>query len=131
MLQHLDASSETTAELRAREPIFHCEPEGSDRAHFDSLLVSDYFEVGASGRVYDRDLVLDIVVDRYERDDPGVLNEVEDFRVREIAPDTFIATYTLHQPDGHASRVTRRSTVWTNASGRWQAVYHQGTIVDG
>ena len=95
-----------------------------------SELVEDFFEIGASGRLYERERVIETVVDRYERDDPGVLNEVEEFAVREIGAHLFIATYVLHQPDGHARRSSRRATVWTNATGHWQVVYHQGTIVE-
>lgn len=118
-----------TAELRAREPVFHMEPEGADEAHFEAMLVDDYFEVGASGRVYTRENVMEIVLGRYGRGEPGIDNEVEDFRVRQIGDQMFIATYTLHQPDGHTTRSTRRSTVWTNTAGQWQVVYHQGTIL--
>jgi hypothetical protein len=127
----VEAPSEIAAQLRGREPVFHREPEGADRAYFESLLVNDYFEVGASGRVYPRERVIETVVDRYERNDPDVPYEVEDFHAREIGAHLFVATYTLHQPDGHATRSSRRSTIWTDAAGHWQAVYHQGTIIEG
>ena len=126
----MEAPSEIAAQLREREPVFHREPDGADRPHFESMLVEDFFEIGASGRLYERERVIETVVDRYERDDPGVLNEVEEFAVREIGAHLFIATYVLHQPDGHARRTSRRATVWTNATGHWQVVYHQGTIVE-
>jgi hypothetical protein len=127
----MESLNDITASLRSREPVFHCEPAGSDRAHFEAMLVEDYFEVGASGRVYTRERVIETAVDRYERDDPGVDNELEDFLVLPIGDHLFLATYTLHQPDGHSTRTTRRSTIWTDAGSLWQVVYHQGTIVDG
>lgn len=130
MLSAVDAPPEIVAELRAREPITHHDPIGADRAAIEELLVGDFFEVGASGRVYDRERVIDIVVDRYERDDSAVVGEIEDFRVRVAGPETYIVTYTLLQPDGHSVRTTRRATVWTNVSGAWRIVYHQGTIAD-
>jgi hypothetical protein len=73
--------------------------------------------------------VIETVVDRYDREEPAVPYEVDDFAVRQIAPNMYLATYTLSQPDGHETRVTRRSTIWTDASGDWQVVYHQGTVV--
>ena len=50
---------------------------------------------------------------------------MSELHVAEIAPDTFVLTYTLRQP----GRVTRRATVWRRRAGRWQAVFHQGTVV--
>lgn len=52
-------------ELRALEPIFHRSPAESSRRHFESMTAEDFFEVGASGRVHSRDLVLDTVARRY------------------------------------------------------------------
>jgi hypothetical protein len=125
----MQAPPEIVKELIDREPIFHNDPPNADRAYLERLIAEDYFEVGGSGRIYSRDRVIDTVVDRYDREEPAVPYDVEDFAVRQIAPNMYLATYTLSQPDGHETRVTRRSTIWTNASEHWQVVYHQGTVV--
>jgi hypothetical protein len=110
-------------QLIGREPLFHHEPLGSSRDHFARLMVDDYWEVGASGAVYDRAFVLDTLVERHRapHSDPW---RIEDFELRELGDAAWLATYELHQDE----RVTRRSTIWTNASGQWKAVYHQGTL---
>jgi hypothetical protein len=126
----MEAPAEIVAALNEREPIFHNDPPGADRAYLEALIAEDYFEIGGSGRVYSRERVIETVVDRYDREEPPVEYEVEDFAVRQIAPHMYLATYTLSQPDGHETRVTRRSTIWTNANDQWQVVYHQGTIVE-
>lgn len=125
----MQASAEVLAALREREPIFHNDPPNADRAYLEGLIAEDYVEVGGSGRIYSRERVIDTVVDRYDREEPPVEYGVEEFAVRQIAPHVFLATYTLSQPDGHETRVTRRSTIWTDSSGSWQVVYHQGTVV--
>ncbi|MBJ7331802.1 MAG: DUF4440 domain-containing protein [Solirubrobacteraceae bacterium] len=125
----MKAADEIVTALREREPVFHNDPPGADREYLEELIAEDYFEVGGSGRIYSRDRVIDTVVDRYEREEPPVEYEVDEFEVRQIAPHIFLATYTLSQPDGHETRVTRRSTIWTDAGERWQVVYHQGTVV--
>lgn len=125
----MQAPPEIVRALNEREPIFHNDPPGADREYLEKLISQDYFEVGGSGRIYQRDRVIDTVVDRYDREEPPVEYEVEDFAVRQIAPNIYLATYTLSQPDGHETRVTRRSTIWTDATGEWQVVYHQGTVV--
>lgn len=125
----MQAPAEVVAALIEREPIFHNDPPNADRAYLEGLIVEDYVEVGGSGRIYSRDRVIDTVVDRYDREEPAVEYDVDEFAVRQIAPSMYLATYTLSQPDGHETRVTRRSTIWTDSSGAWQVVYHQGTVV--
>jgi hypothetical protein len=121
-----DAGADGVIEaLRALEPIFHREPPGTDRAGFAALVTEDYWEVGASGRRYDRDLVLDTVAAR-PPEPPGAWR-VEDLAARPLGGGTWLATYVLHQ----GPRVTRRSTIWRHEGDRWVAVYHQGTLADG
>ena len=50
---------EWKSELRDREPIFHRPEHGTTRADFEAMTVADYWEVGASGTVYDRATLLD------------------------------------------------------------------------
>jgi hypothetical protein len=44
--------------LRSREPIFHRPEHGTTRADFEAMTADDFWEVGASGGVYDRAFVL-------------------------------------------------------------------------
>ena len=126
----MEAPPESVEELRSREPLFHNEPRHAGREHLESMTVDDFFEIGASGRIYSREHVLERVLSRYERDEPVLAPEVEEIFVRGIGPHAFLATYTLQQPDGHATRTSRRATVWTDREGHWQVIYHQGTAAD-
>ncbi|MDR0417650.1 MAG: DUF4440 domain-containing protein, partial [Propionibacteriaceae bacterium] len=114
------------AQLRDLEPIFHRSEPGSSRAVFEAMTTDDYWEVGASGTVYHREEVLDIVAARYASGniDPAGPMIVEDFTVQELADGIYLATYRLVQSE----RVTRRSTLWVRDDG-WKAAYHQGTVV--
>jgi hypothetical protein len=49
-----------------------------------------------------------------------------DFHCRQLAQDVYLLTYTLFQGE----RTTRRSTIWEKNVKGWQAVFHQGTIVE-
>ncbi len=114
-------------DLRAREPLFHRPELGTARADFERMTVDSFWEIGASGRRYDRIYILDELERRYAQhyvDDW----QISDFQCTEIAPDNYLVTYTLVQ---NGSRVTRRSTIWRNTSDGWKVVYHQGTIVEG
>ena len=97
------------------------------------MTEAEFFEVGASGRRYSRESVLEGVVKRYE--DPqykGIESPPEsswktmDFECLEIAANSYLLTYTLVQ----GPRVTRRATIWRRSGAAWKIVYHQGTIVE-
>jgi hypothetical protein len=114
------------AELAQREPIFH-HPElsGTTRADFEASTVGDFWEVGASGTVYEREYVWEILDQRYH--DPTYVDEwaATDFFCRKLGEHNYLLTYVLHEGE----RVTRRATVWRRGEQTWQVVYHQGTIV--
>ena len=112
-------------ELIALEPIFHRPEHGTTRDSFRSMTAEDFWEVGASGRRYSRDYVLDILEERYSvpHDDAW---EAKEFYCQELAPALYLLTYTLHQ----GPRVTRRSTLWRSTSTGWKIQFHQGTIVE-
>ena len=114
-----------TDELRAREPIFHLPEFGTTRADFDSMMAADFFEIGASGKRYSREFILDMLEERHRT------RQVEDlvvtnFAVRQLDVQLYQATYLLLQPP---DRYTERSTLWRHDNGAWKIVFHQGTIV--
>lgn len=112
-------------ELRALEPITHRLPAGADRAAIEALLEENFFEVGASGKVYPRDVVLDVVAQRYSRgEDPDDdAWSIDDFSTVALIDNVYLVTYRLR----FAGRLSRRSTLWRRHQSGWCAVYHQGT----
>ncbi len=113
-----------TQALRSREPIFHRPEHGDRREDFDAMMAPGFFEIGASGRVYSREFVLD-ELDRRRAQPVSERLVVDEFACRQLAADLFLVTYHLDQ-DG---RKSRRATLWRAAAGRWQIVYHQGTLI--
>lgn len=89
----------------------------------DLLLRSDYMEFGSSGRVYHKNMLIDMMVN--EQHAPVL---VRDFAVRELAGDSALVTY---RTVGQAGQEARRSSVWVRRAGRWQMVFHQGTRIPG
>jgi hypothetical protein len=111
-------------ELVAREPIFHRPELGTSRADFENMTDVDFGEVGASGRRYSREYVLDELEKRSTtaaEDEP----QADDFHCLELAENLYLLTYTLNQ----GTRLTRRSTIWRRSSQGWKIVFHQGTVV--
>ena len=120
------ALAEILAQLIRREPIFHRPEFGTTRADFDNMTTLDYWEVGASGRRYSRNYVLDMLEERFQQDQSGDIWETSDFYCKRLGADVYLLTYTLLQ---HRTRKTRRSTIWQQTTEGWKIVYHQGTIV--
>jgi hypothetical protein len=110
--------------LKSREPIFHRPEFGTTRESFDAMCDADFWEVGASGRRYSREYVLDTLEKRHKHPHEDRW-ETSEFHCREIAADHYLLTYTLKQDE----RMTRRCTLWRRAPGGWKIVYHQGTTV--
>ena len=120
-----EISSAVSDQLQSLEPIFHHPELGTSAKDYERMTDQEFWEVGASGRVYYRDFVIENLVDRYSRpfeDDWSLTN----CRCRSLSNDTYLFTYTLWQ----GSRQSQRSTIWRRAINGWQALYHQGTLVE-
>lgn len=112
-------------ELVLREPIFHRPEFGTTRADFERMTEEAFWEVGASGKRYSRQYVLDILEKRYANQAEDTW-QTRDFYCIEIAADNYLLTYTLIQ----GNRITQRSTIWRRTDQGWKIVYHQGTVVE-
>jgi hypothetical protein len=121
-----DKNSHILKELKMREPIFH-HPDDFGRTRQDILNMTcdEFWEVGASGNVYSREHVIEILLKRYS--DPEYKDEWEanDFELTEITPNNYLITYVLVQ----GKRITRRATLWRYINSDWKILYHQGTVV--
>src|SRR5262249_7408753 len=94
-------------DLKRREPIFHRPELGTRRADFENMIVADFWEVGASGRQYSREFVLNELERRYSVSFQDEWRTT-DFHCRQLCEDMFLLTYRLFQGE----RKTRRSTIW-------------------
>ena len=111
-------------ELKRREPLFHRPEVAATRRDFEHMTDKGFWEVGASGRRYSREFVLDTLEARLPGDEDQW--ETRGFHCLEIAPDNYLVTYTLLQ----GARVTRRATLWRRTKSGWKVLYHQGTVVE-
>ena len=117
--------AEILRELTEREPIFHRLELGTSREDLERMTHPEFYEIGASGKIYTRDFVLDTLEERYKHPVED-LWETSDFHCRHLAPDLYLLNYTLLQ---NHTRRTRRTTLWQRSPTGWQIVFHQGTII--
>lgn len=113
-------------ELLALEPIFHTKEFGLTRSDFEKRMSPDYWEVGASGRRYDREFILNFLSENPPLDAASAGWQCSDHAIRELGPNIYLLTYTLLQGE----RLTRRATIWQKTEECWRILYHQGTIVN-
>jgi hypothetical protein len=112
-------------ELVKLERDFHQPPPGTSVASLEAATVEDFWEVGASGRCYNRSFVIG-ELERRLKNPSSNLWTYSDSKCRQLAPDVFLLSYALVQDNG---RLTRRSTIWQRFPDGWKMVFHQGTIV--
>ena len=101
--QLLDSSVRTDSELLA------------------SILSDDFVEFGSSGRVYTKEMLIEMMTG--EAQAPVLMR---DFSVRKLGDTTALVTY---RTVGQSGQEARRSSVWSNTKGGWKMVFHQGTRI--
>lgn len=111
-------------ELKRLEPVFHTPATGPERHKYQKVIAPDFWEIGASGKRYDRELALKILA---EREQAGICEPLsaEEFDCAALAANCYLVRYLLRQGE----RVTRRASIWKRTTVGWQIIYHQGTIV--
>src|SRR5262245_53040771 len=105
-------------ELLAR-PDIRRSPEELSR-----LLADDFREFGGSGRVFDKQQIIDTL-----QKQTLVELWLEDFQVMCLAPDIALVTYrgNCRFPETGKVSLSLRSSIWRKWNGRWEVVFHQGT----
>jgi ribonuclease HI len=96
----------------------------SDRARVEAFLAEDFLEFGSSGRVWDRQTIVEsLATEAY------TAPIAEQMRCARITADAALITYrTVRIESGSGARTeTLRSSLWIRESGRWQVRFHQGT----
>ncbi|OCG75739.1 DUF4440 domain-containing protein [Microbacterium sediminis] len=106
-----------TRERELQDPAVRRDPE-----RLGALLAPDATEIGASGRTWHRDELVDLVAE--EADDAEPI-EVHDLEGRALTADVVLVTWTSVRGPHRA----RRSSLWRRDGDRWRLAHHQATPV--
>ena len=117
----LPITEDDLAIVRDCERALHSGAVRGDRLSAGLLLHRDFREFGQSGRLWDRESMLDLMEDTSAR----VEIKHEGLVATALGDDVVLVTYDSITPQGRA----RRSSVWLRHAGRWQLRFHQGTPV--
>jgi hypothetical protein len=114
-------SNEDFAKLQKLEESMWRSDTRFDPAYMDRILSADFFEVGRSGRIYNRAEIL--ATPAY---DLNAMLPLKEFRVHYINNDIVLVLYkseALH----NGTEMAVRSSIWERTIGGWQLKFHQGT----
>jgi hypothetical protein len=113
--------NQLSAHLRASEQSLLDPETRRDPALVSALLSKDFQEFGASGRVWSREQILELLAT--ESYDPPTM---EDFKCHCLAEEVVLVTYrTVRKGESAALR----SSIWIKEAGVWRIRFHQGTRV--
>ena len=102
-------------------------PSGEVSVEPAALLADEFVEFGSSGKVYDKEQTVQTLGDAAR-----ARRSLEDFKVVSVAEDVALVTYraTRYRAANESPINSLRSSVWRLSNGRWQMVFHQGTLSD-
>lgn len=100
--------------------LLSCETR-NDRSRLESLLADDFNEVGASGTLYDRASVIELLLN-----EKISIVYSDNFRETPLSKDVILVTYRTSRC-GDFNTGVHRSSIWKNFRDAWRLVYHQGT----
>ena len=89
------------------------------REQLDLLLDADFFEIGASGRLWERE---ELISDLISTSAPVV--QVEGMNARRVDDRIVVVTYVTVS----AARRVVRSSWWRESNDVWTCFFHQGTV---
>jgi hypothetical protein len=92
-------------------------------AKVEALLAEEFREFGASGRVWSRAEIVELLASETPQSAPAV----EEFAVHVISGEAVLVTYRAIREE--LRQVTLRSSIWVMRDGGWRMVFHQGTRV--
>ena len=113
------------AQLRhLEEQLLQPEVRGSAE-RLAALLAEDFVEFGSSGRVFDRKQIIAALAD-----ETPTKRSLSKFEATMLSEDIALVTYraTRGSQPGAGAVHTLRSSIWRRSNGRWQMVFHQGTL---
>ncbi|MDE3104487.1 MAG: DUF4440 domain-containing protein [Acidobacteriota bacterium] len=105
--------------FRQEERLLHPDRE-ADRTALLPLLADEFKEFGCSGRIFNREQAIDVLLHSTVRH-----AEIVYFQLTLLAPDVALVNY-------HTTMLlttTLRSSIWVQRRGCWQILFHQGTVV--
>lgn len=119
----LEADHKLAEHLRDLEERL-LQPEVRQAAEAVAELVAEGFiEFGSSGRIYSRERIIEAM-----RSESPIRRSLTGFKTTMLAPGVVLATYRAVRNGSSGPESSLRSSIWKLIDGRWQMMFHQGTV---
>lgn len=126
----MDVALQEFEEIRLLEEKLHRPEIRQSTKAVAELLAEGFVEFGSSGTIYDdRDeLIARLAEEKAGKPSSPVI--ACDYAFRSISPDAVLVTYRAIRAAKEDSppRHVLRSSIWQRIDGRWQMIFHQGTL---
>jgi hypothetical protein len=126
----MDVPQHERDEIRSLEEKLHRAEIRQSPTAVAEILAEGFVEFGSSGTVYaDRDeLIAGLAAEKSEKPSQSII--ARDYTFRSISPDAVLVTYRgIRRADENSpERHALRSSIWQRIDGRWQMIFHQGTL---
>ena len=89
------------------------------------LLADEFIEFGSSGRIFNKQQIIESL-----QHEPPIQRSLVEFHTSVLPPGVILVTYRAIRrcvADGQPTH-SLRSSIWKLIEGRWQMVFHQGTL---
>ena len=118
------------ADIRSLEEALHRPEVRRSRETLEALLSEQFVEFGASGAVYNRATIIDLLIQENDSDNDDL--RATNYALMSISHDAVLLTYESERTQNDGSkRYVLRSSIWKRNDDRWQMLFHQGTIKRG
>lgn len=94
-----------------------------DKEYLERMLAPDFFEFGRSGKVYNREQIINTPAQEIKADLP-----LKSFEVKKITNDVVLLTY-ISEVQYEELEVANRSSIWSKTADEWKMRFHQGTPI--
>ncbi|WP_246780447.1 DUF4440 domain-containing protein [Rhizobium sp. AQ_MP] len=115
------------AEIVALEETLHRPEVRRCRQTVENLIAEDFMEIGASGKIYDRRAIIELLAKEPALPDDVVKSM--NYSLKMISEGSVLLTYETERihADGLQRRAAR-SSIWVQTGSKWQMLFHQATI---
>ena len=120
--QAMELNENDRAALESRDEELWREATRFDRKRMSEIYAPDFFEIGRSGRVWQREACL-----ATPRQPILAVLPLPELKVRLIQPDVAQVTYNSAVTYGGVIQYARRNSIWTRTVAGRQLRFHQGT----
>ncbi len=107
-------------ELRLLDPLIR-----KSASEVGDLLADDFREFAGTGQAFDKAQIIQLL-----QTGTAANASIADFKALVLAPDVALVTFRYSRESTHDRPAAEsvRSSIWKKMDGRWQMVFHQGTL---